>query len=99
MLPFFEWCEATALGQLVRDSLWLFPVIEAVHLLGLCALGGSLLVVRTCACSVSGSGENPSRSLRATIDHGSPAAWPCVPDGHPAVPVRGVKCYHNRRSG
>ncbi len=45
MLPFFEWCEATALGQLVRDSLWLFPVIEAVHLLGLCALGGSLLVV------------------------------------------------------
>ena len=45
LLPFFEWCEATALGQLVRDSLWLFPAIEAVHLLGLCALGGTLLVV------------------------------------------------------
>ncbi len=45
MLPFFEWCEATTLGQLVRDSLWLFPAIESVHLLGLCALGGSLLVV------------------------------------------------------
>jgi len=45
MLAFFEWCEATALGQLVRDSLWLFPVIESVHLLGLCLLGGSLLVV------------------------------------------------------
>ena len=45
MLAFFEWCEATALGQIVRDSLWLFPVIESVHLLGLCLLGGSLLVV------------------------------------------------------
>ncbi len=45
MLAFFEWCEATALGQLVRDSLWLFPAIESVHLLGLCLLGGSLLVV------------------------------------------------------
>lgn len=45
LLPFFEWCEASALGATVRTSLWLFPMIEAVHLLGLCLLGGSLLVV------------------------------------------------------
>ena len=45
LLSFFEWCEATAVGTFVRDSLWLFPAIEAVHLLGLCLLGGSLLVV------------------------------------------------------
>jgi hypothetical protein len=35
LLPLFEWFEATGLGQTVRQSLWLFPVIEAVHLLGL----------------------------------------------------------------
>jgi hypothetical protein len=45
LLPFFEWCEATPLGLMVRESVWLFPVIEATHLLGLCILGGSLLVV------------------------------------------------------
>ena len=45
LLPLFEWFEASWLGQGVRQSLWLFPVIEAVHLLGLCALGGSLLIV------------------------------------------------------
>ena len=45
LLPFFEWCEATALGLAVRESVWLFPVVEAVHLLGLCLLGGALLVV------------------------------------------------------
>ena len=45
LLSFFEWCEATALGEGIRNSLWLFPVIEATHLLGLCLLGGSLLVV------------------------------------------------------
>ena len=45
LLPFFEWCEATALGQLVRNSLWLFPVIEAMHLLALSVLGGALLVL------------------------------------------------------
>ena len=45
LLSFFEWCDATAMGAAVRNSLWLFPTIEAVHLLGLCVLGGSLLVV------------------------------------------------------
>lgn len=45
LLPFFEWCETTPLGLMVRESVWLFPAIEAVHLLGLCALGGALLVV------------------------------------------------------
>lgn len=45
LLTFFEWCETTAIGQWVAESLWAFAVIEAVHLLGLCMLGGALLVV------------------------------------------------------
>ena len=45
LLPFFEWAEGTGVGQLVRTSLWLFPVIESVHLLGLSALGGTVLLV------------------------------------------------------
>ena len=45
LLPMFEWCEASWLGQLVRTSLWLFPAIESVHLLGLSALGGAVLLV------------------------------------------------------
>jgi hypothetical protein len=45
LLPVFEWCEASWLGQLVRTSTWAFPVIESIHLLGLCALGGTLLIV------------------------------------------------------
>ncbi len=45
LLWVFEWCDATALGAAVRNSLWLFPAIEAVHLLGLSLLGGALLVV------------------------------------------------------
>ena len=45
LFPFFQWCEETALGQAIRDSLWLFPVIEAIHLLALALLGGCILVV------------------------------------------------------
>ena len=45
LLPFFEWAEATTLGRIVRESLWLFPVLEAIHLVGLALLGGALLIV------------------------------------------------------
>ena len=43
--PFFRWCESSLLGTAVRDSVWAFPILEAVHLLGLCVLGGALLIV------------------------------------------------------
>jgi hypothetical protein len=45
LLPYFEWIEASALGDTVRQSLWLFPVIQSFHLLGLAVLGGAVLMV------------------------------------------------------
>ena len=45
MLPFFEWCESSAAGAAIRESLWLFPVIESFHLLALALIGGAVLVV------------------------------------------------------
>jgi Family of unknown function (DUF6644) len=45
VLSFFQWCAASALGAAIRDSRWLFPVIEAVHLLGLALMGGFVLLV------------------------------------------------------
>jgi hypothetical protein len=42
---FFAWCQGTGIGEAIRESLWLFPVIETVHLLALSVLGGMLLVV------------------------------------------------------
>ena len=41
----FQWLEATWLGTVVRQSLWMFPVIECVHLLALAMLGGTVLLV------------------------------------------------------
>ena len=41
----FEWFEYTTAGIIVRESVWMFPVIEAVHLLGLCLLGGAVITV------------------------------------------------------
>ena len=41
----YDRLEQTWVGNAIRESLWLFPAIEAVHLLGLAVLGGSILVV------------------------------------------------------
>jgi hypothetical protein len=45
LLPFFQWCYATPVGEGIRNSTWLFPVIEAVHLLGLGITAGAVLIV------------------------------------------------------
>jgi hypothetical protein len=38
MLAFCKFLEQTSIGAAVRQSLWLFPAIETVHLLGMTAL-------------------------------------------------------------
>ncbi len=45
MLPFFQWCEATAIGTAIRSSSWAFAAIESVHLIGLSVIGGAVLLV------------------------------------------------------
>ena len=30
LLPYFQRLESSSIGQAIRDSLWLFPTIEAV---------------------------------------------------------------------
>jgi hypothetical protein len=43
--PFFVWSDGTMVAQVIHDSLWAFPVIMALHLVGLAWLGATLLSV------------------------------------------------------
>jgi hypothetical protein len=45
LLAFCKWLEHTSVGTAVRESLWLFPAIETVHLLGMAALVGTIAVL------------------------------------------------------
>jgi hypothetical protein len=45
LLAIFGWFDSSAAGNAIRDSTWLFPVIEAFHLLGLAVIGGAILLV------------------------------------------------------
>jgi hypothetical protein len=45
LLPVFEWMESTSVGQGIRQSASLIALVEAVHLIGMTILLGTLLMV------------------------------------------------------
>ena len=45
VLAFFKWCEASWMGKTISGSVFLFPAVEAVHLLALAVIGGAVLIL------------------------------------------------------
>ena len=45
LLYYFQWFEQSAIGDTIRNSMWLFAFIEAFHLVGLGVTAGAVLVV------------------------------------------------------
>jgi hypothetical protein len=96
LLPFFEWCESTALGLIVRESVWLFPVIEAVHLLGLCLLGGALLVVDLRLLGTGLTGTPVATLARQARPWLVTAVVVMTTNGLLLFLSESVKCYYNQ---
>jgi hypothetical protein len=45
LLPFFKWCDGSWLGETIRNSQTLFPIIETFHLFALTILLGTTIIV------------------------------------------------------
>ncbi|MYB54228.1 MAG: hypothetical protein F4X77_18820 [Acidobacteriia bacterium] len=95
LLPVFQWLEDTTIGVVIRESLWLFPVIEAVHLLALALIGGMILVVDL---RLLGFGiRSQSSAALATSLH----PWlvggliTMVATGVPMFLSEAIKCYYS----
>lgn len=95
MLPYFEWFETTTIGAAIRNSLWLFPVIESVHLLALATIGGALLMLdlrllglglRTQPVSVVARDAEPWLIASLVI---------MIATGIPLFLSESVKCYYS----
>lgn len=95
LLPFFEWCEATALGVAIQQSLWLFPAIEAVHLLGLALLGGSLLLVDLRLLGLGLTGQRVADLARDAQPWMAGSLAVMLLTGVPLFLSEAVKCYYN----
>lgn len=95
LLEVFIWLEFTRLGEIVRDSLWLFPAIEAIHLWGLATLGGTVLVVDLRLLGVGLRGltiESLARDAKPWLI----GALLCMfVTGIPLFLSEAVKCYYN----
>lgn len=95
LLPFFEWCEETSLGQLVRNSVWLFPAIQSVHLLGLSALGGSIVVLDLRMLGF-GLTRQPVALIAKALQPWLLASVALqLLTGFPLFMSEAVKCFHN----
>ena len=44
-LVFCKWLDHTGMGMQIRESIWLFPVIETVHIFGIIALVGATSIL------------------------------------------------------
>ena len=62
----FEALEATPVGDGIKNSVWLFPAIEAVHLLALALLGGAILMLDLRLLGLGLSGQPASSVERDT---------------------------------
>ncbi len=43
--PFFHWADSTVIAEAIRDSRFIFPIIESIHLLALTVLLGTVVVL------------------------------------------------------
>ena len=95
MLSFFEWLEASSLGVFMKDLPATFAIVEAVHLMGLALLGGTVfaqdlrllnVIMRDVPSNVVT--EQGHRWFKVGL-------WILVLTGVPMLAGVATKCYHN----
>jgi hypothetical protein len=60
LFAFCQWCGNSFFGHGVRNSVWLFPFVEILHLLALGVLGGTVLIVNLRLLGLGFRGERIS---------------------------------------
>jgi hypothetical protein len=95
LLPFFQWCYQTAIGEAIRESTWLFPIIEAFHLVGLGLTAGAVLIVDLRLLG-TGLSRQPVGQLAAAVEPwliGSVTLM--FASGIPLFLSESMKCYYS----
>ena len=94
-LSFFQWCETTWIGQGISDSVWLFGAIEGIHLLGLCLLGGSLLILDLRLLGFGLTAQPIAEVARGAKRWMVAGITTMAATGIPLFLSEAVKCYYN----
>ena len=93
--PLFQWFEATTIGTVVRQSLWLFPVIECFHLLALALLGGTVLAVDMRLLGLGLRAQPAAKLTRELQPWMAGALAGMIATGIPMFLSEAIKCYYS----
>jgi hypothetical protein len=95
LFAFFEWLEVSALGVFVKDQAATFAIIEAVHLMGLALLGGTVLAQDLRLLNVV-MRDVPSNMVTEQAHRWFKIGlWILLLTGVPMLAGVATKCYHN----
>lgn len=94
-LPYFEALEATYVGVKVKESLWMFPVIECVHLLGLSLMGGAVLLADLRVLGLGLKEEEPGALEQRLYPWLKLGLAALILTGIPMFLSEAVKCYYS----
>jgi hypothetical protein len=89
----FRWLGHTPVGLFMRDSTWGFATVETLHLLGLAALGGTVLVAGLSAAGLLLRDTDPARVARGVRGVGLWALGVLVVSGVLLVSSKPVRYY------
>ena len=88
--------EDSYIGEYVRSSLWLFPVIQSFHLIGLGILGGAVVVGDLRLMGILMRTESTRYVIRVTRPWFNFGLFILVITGIPLFLSEAVKCYYSR---
>ena len=95
LLAFFKWCEASWLGKGISGSVYLFPVVEAVHLLGLAVMGGAVLIVDLRLAGLGLRNEAISRVAKDAEPWLIASLVVMLVSGFMLMTSEAMRCYYN----
>ena len=95
LLPWFQAVESSALGEAIRNSHWLFPIIEAFHLLGLAVIGGAVLIVDFRLLGLGLRSQPVSRLARDMQPWMIGSLIVMIASGVPLFVSEAIKCYYS----
>ena len=95
LLPLFESFEASLIGGTIRNSQWLFPVIESIHRVALAAIGGAVLVLDMRLFGLGLRNQSIREVARDTQPWLVGSLIVMISTGVPLFLSESVKCYYS----
>ncbi|HEX4273997.1 MAG TPA: DUF6644 family protein [Bryobacteraceae bacterium] len=94
-LHLFQWFDATPISKVIRDSTYIFPVVEVLHLFGLTLLLGTVTVVSLRMLGIGMRRQSVAAVARQLTPWSIGAAILTILSGILLFLSEAMKCYGN----